>query len=209
VGKIVARGHRTRFGPDYLARAMKKVLLWWMASWIPLLLSAQGESVLPYTMLVTGTVTGEMAGDPLKGVKVRVLRDGDLSNLLITKGNGRFEVELERDYFYKMEFTRDGLVDKHVTIDTHGAPPLLDVPSITMHIDITLFTPVEELDNELFNEPMGRAVYKHSVRNIEWDREYEKEVTPKLRRFMAQYYKAVEERLGKGTPERPEQWPPQ
>ena len=172
-------------------------------------LHGQGESVLPYVMLVNGTITGEMGGEPLKGVKVRVLRDDELSNLVITKGNGRFEVELDRGFFYEFEFTRDDLVDKRVTIDTHGAPPLLDVPSITMVIDITLFTPVPDMDVSLFNQPMGKAYYKHSSRNIVWDNVYEQEISLPVRKFMAEYFKEVERFSKVGLPSPPGAWPPQ
>lgn len=168
----------------------------------------QGKSVLPYTITVSGTITGEMTGDPLKGVKVRVLRDGELSNLIITKGNGRFKIELERNFFYAFEFTRDDLVDKHVTIDTHGAPPLLDVPSLTMIIDISLFTPVPGMDTQLFQEPMGKAAYKHSSRNIMWDLQYEQEIATSVRKFMAEYYKEVDRIGTNGSPAKPETWPP-
>lgn len=163
----------------------------------------QGKSVLPYTITVNGTITGEMTGEPLKGVKVRVLRDGELSNLIITKGNGRFKIELERNYFYAFEFTRDDLVDKHVTIDTRGAPPLLDVPSLTMIIDISLFTPVPGMDTQLFEEPMGKAVYKHSSRNIMWDLQYEQEIATSVRKFMAEYYKEVDRIGTSGSPAKP------
>lgn len=155
----------------------------------------QGQSVLPYVMTVYGIVSGELSGEPLKGVKVRVLRDGELSNLIVTRGNGRFELELERNYSYRVEFTRDDLVDKHVLIDTHGAPPLLDVPSLTMLIDITLFTPVPTLDHSIFKEPLGKAYYKHSSRNIVWDEEYEQEIGLPVRKFMAEYFREVE-RIG-------------
>lgn len=170
---------------------------------------AQGESVLPYTITVSGTITGVMSGEPLKGVKVRVLRDEELSNLIITKGNGRFEVELDRGFFYTFEYTRDDLVDKHVTIDTHGAPPLLDVPSISMLIDISLFTPVPGMDVSLFSQPMGKAFYKHSSRNIMWDGEYEQEISLPVRKFMAEYYKEVERYGEEGQPGKPDSWPPQ
>ncbi|QQR87122.1 MAG: hypothetical protein IPJ76_02525 [Flavobacteriales bacterium] len=162
----------------------------------------QGQSVLPYVMTVYGVVSGELSGEPLKGVKVRVLRDGELSNLIITRGNGRFELELERNCHYRVEFTRDDLVDKHVLIDTHGAPPLLDVPSLTMIIDITLFTPVATLDAAIFREPLGKAYYKHSSRNIVWDDVYEQEISLPVRKFMAEYFREVE-RIGTvGRPDR-------
>lgn len=185
---------------------------WGLVVWLALgavNLHAQGESVLPYTMTVSGTITGVMSGEPLKGVKVRVLRDGELSNLIITKGNGRFEVELDRGFFYTFEYTRDDLVDKRVTIDTQGAPPLLDVPSISMLIDISLFTPVPGMDVSLFNQPMGKAFYKHSSRNIMWDNAYEQEISLPVRKFMAEYYKEVERFGEAGQPAKPDTWPPQ
>lgn len=169
----------------------------------------QGQSVLPYVMTVQGVVSGELSGEPLKGVKVRVLRDGELSNLIITRGNGRFELELERNCSYRVEFTRDDLVDKHVLIDTHGAPPLLDVPSLTMLIDITLFTPVPTLDAAVFREPLGKAYYKHSSRNIVWDEVYEQEISMPVRKFMAEYFREVERIGTNGRTQRSAEWHPQ
>lgn len=169
----------------------------------------QGQSVLPYVMTVQGVVSGELSGEPLKGVKVRVLRDGELSNLIITRSNGRFELELERNCSYRVEFTRDDLVDKHVLIDTHGAPPLLDVPSLTMLIDITLFTPLATLDAAIFREPLGKAYYKHSSRNIVWDEVYEQEISLPVRKFMAEYFREVERIGTDGRSQRPAEWPPQ
>lgn len=209
VEDVVAKGGNS---PNFAASSIRmtiRQLLALAALFIGALGFGQGQSVLPYVMTVQGVVSGELSGEPLKGVKVRVLRDGELSNLIVTKGNGRFELELERNYAYRVEFTRDDLVDKHVLIDTHGAPPLLDVPSLTLIIDITLFTPVPSLDDSVFKEPLGKAHYKHSSRNIVWDEEYEQEISLPVRKFMAEYFREVERIGAAGKPQRPADWPPQ
>lgn len=209
VEDVVAKGGNS---PNFAASSTRmtiRQLLALAAFFIGVVGFGQGQSVLPYVMTVQGVVSGELSGEPLKGVKVRVLRDGELSNLIITRGNGRFELELERNCSYRVEFTRDDLVDKHVLIDTHGAPPLLDVPSLTMIIDITLFTPVPSLDASVFKEPLGKAYYKHSSRNIVWDDVYEQEISLPVRKFMAEYFREVE-RIGvAGRSQRPAEWPPQ
>ncbi|MFZ1686759.1 MAG: carboxypeptidase-like regulatory domain-containing protein [Flavobacteriales bacterium] len=154
-------------------------------------LFGQGQAQLPYIITVTGTVLGELDGDPVKGATVLVNSDGVAENVLTPKRNGRYTFELQRGKAYELTYTAPGQVSKRVVIDTHGAPPLLDVPSITMTVEITLFPPVEGMDTKLFQEPLGRASYKHSVRNIVWDKTYGEAKRAELRRYMAGYDKEL------------------
>lgn len=156
-----------------------------------LFVHGQGAAALPYTITVTGRILGELDGDPMAGTMVLVSRDGHSEDLIMPRGNGKYSLELERGHAYELTYTAPGQVAKRVTIDTHGAPPLLDVPSITMTVDITLFPPVEGMDQKLFQEPMGKASYKHSVRNIVWDKAYGEEKRAAVRRYMAGYDKEV------------------
>lgn len=151
----------------------------------------QGSSSLPYTITVSGRILGELDGDPIKGAMV-IVRCNNLSEeILMPNGRGKYTKDLRRGQRYEFTYSAPGMVAKRVVIDTHGAPPLLDVPSITMTVDITLFPPVEGVDTKLFLEPMGKASYKHSVRNIVWDKAYGEEMRAKTRRYMAGYDKKV------------------
>jgi len=67
---------------------------------------------------------------------------------------------------------------------------------------------VPGMDASLFNEPMGKAQYRHSARNIMWDEEYQQEIGLPLRKFMAEYYKEVERYGTEGKPAAPGTWPP-
>lgn len=154
-------------------------------------LHGQGKSELPYTIVVTGRVLSELDGDPLKGVLVLVRRDEHAQEPVDPSGRGKYTLALQRGHTYELTYTAPGQVPKRVQIDTHGAPPLLDVPSITMTVDITLFPPVEGMDTKMFQEPMGKASYKHSVRNIVWDKAYAETKRAELRRYMAGYDKEV------------------
>lgn len=156
-----------------------------------LALHGQGKSELPYTIVVTGRVLSELDGDPLKGALVLVRRDEHSEDHVDPNGRGKYTLALQRGHTYQLTYTAPGQVPKRVQIDTHGAPPLLDVPSITMTVDITLFPPVEGMDTKMFQEPMGKASYKHSVRNIIWDKAYAEAKRAELRRYMAGYDKEV------------------
>lgn len=151
----------------------------------------QGASALPYTITVTGRILGELDGDPMAGTMVLVRRDGHSEDCKMPRSNGKYTIDLARGHTYELTYTAPGQIPKRVLIDTHGAPPLLDVPSITMTVDITLFPPVEGMDTKLFQEPLGKASYKHSVRNIVWDKAYGEAKRAALRRYMSGYDKEV------------------
>ena len=152
---------------------------------------AQGESTKPYTITVEGRVLGELDGEPVDASLVVVRCDGDYERSVQPRRNGRYVLELQRGHLYDIAYMATGNVTKRVSIDTKGAPPLLDVPSLTMTVEITLFPPIEGLSTNMFKEPLGRAYYKHSVRNMVWDKEYGELKRDELRRYMAGYDKAV------------------
>jgi hypothetical protein len=152
---------------------------------------AQGESTQPYTITVEGRVLGELDGEPVDASLMVVRRDGEYERSVQPRKNGRYVVELQRGHLYEIAYMAAGSVTKRVSIDTKGAPPLLDVPSLTMTVEITLFPAIEGLSTAMFKEPLGRAFYKHSVRNMVWDQEYGERKRDELRRYMAGYDKAV------------------
>ncbi|MEO8067567.1 MAG: hypothetical protein ABI599_07745 [Flavobacteriales bacterium] len=149
--------------------------------------AAQGRSEIPYEIIVRGRILEQIAGDPIRGAMILVRRDGRSQDLVVTQADGLYELVLERGSQYDIAYTAAGQVPKRVRIITKGAPHVLDVPTITMTVDIDLFPPLPNLSAALFDEVLGKAAYDEKARDIIWDEQYGKKMRNSIRLFMAKY----------------------
>lgn len=141
-----------------------------------------------------GLVTEHFTGNAMKGVQVRLVKDSVERETVITTGNGKYEIYLERGYDYQVWFHRADLVTKHVLIDAREIPLFPDVPFYDMDLQMTMFTWLEGFDFELFAGPVAKAAYRHSVRNLTWDMDYTKGFQEKARRLMINYERELAQR---------------
>ncbi len=148
--------------------------------------SAQRTGI-DYEITLRGQVLDELTGDPMPGAMVLVKRDGHAQDMIVTNTGGFYNVLLERGSEYQVTYTVKGCVAKRVEISTKHAPAKLDVPSITMTVDITLFPALVGLPVTVFEQPMGKAAYVAAARNIEWDAEYGKAMRNRIKAFMVKY----------------------
>ena len=144
-----------------------------------------------------GIVTEHFSGDAMKGVQIRLVKDSIDRETNITTGNGKYELYLERGYNYQIWFHRSDLVTKHVAIDAREIPLFPDVPFYDMDLQMTLFAWLDGFAFDIFDGPVGRAEYKHSVRNLNWDIAYTQGLQPKIERFMIHYEREVAARTRK------------
>lgn len=138
-----------------------------------------------------GLVTEHFTGDAMKGVQVRLVKDSVDRETIITTGNGKYELFLERGYDYQIWFHRADLVTKHVLIDARQIPLFPDVPFYDMDLQMTLFSWLDGYAFDVFDAPVAKAEYKHSVRNLNWDVGYTQGIQPKVERFMVHYEREV------------------
>ncbi|HRH71143.1 MAG TPA: hypothetical protein PLB89_16695 [Flavobacteriales bacterium] len=144
-----------------------------------------------------GIVTEHFSGDAMKGVQIRLVKDSIDRETIITSGNGKYELYLERGYNYQVWFHRADLVTKHVAIDAREVPLFPDVPFYDMDLQMTLFTWLDGFAFDIFDAPVGKAEYKHSVRNLNWDIDYTRELQPRVERVMVHYEREVDARARK------------
>lgn len=138
-----------------------------------------------------GVVTEHFSGDAMKGVQVRLVKDSVDRETVITPTNGKYELYLERGYDYQIWFHRADLVTKHVVIDARQVPLFPDVPFYDMDLQMTMFAWLDGYAFDIFDAPVGKAEYKHSVRNLNWDVAYTQQLQPKVERFMIHYEREV------------------
>lgn len=141
-----------------------------------------------------GIVTEHFTGDLMKGVQVRMVKDSIERETVITESNGKYEMYLERGYDYQIWFHREDLVTKHVRIDAREIPLFPDVPFYDMDLQIAMFEWVNGFDFSVFDMPVARAEYKHSVRNLNWNVEYTDGIRPEVAKVMLRYEREIIER---------------
>lgn len=147
-----------------------------------------------------GIVTEYFSGEPMKGVQVRMVKDGIERETMITRRDGQYQFILDRGYTYLIWFYKDGWVTKHVKIDATGIPPIPDVPFHDLDVQVSLFLWVDGVDLTIFEQPLGLAEYVQSVRKTTWDVEYTEAMRPLVERVMIEYQR----RVGTMTRKRPE-----
>lgn len=143
---------------------------------------------------VHGVVTDHHTGTPLKGAEVVLVKDGIERETVSTNWNGRYELYLERGYDYLLRYQRPGCVTKSVMVDAREVPLFPDVPFFEMDIQMTMFEHIDDFDLSAFDLPVGKAEYKHSVRNLNWNVEYTQARRNELMRVMIRYDREVEAR---------------
>lgn len=147
--------------------------------------------VSAFYIRVHGLVTEYFSGEAMKGVQIRLVKDSIDRETVITDGSGEYELFLERGYDYLIWFHRQDLVTKYVHIDARQVPLFPDVPFYDMDVQMTMFTWIEGFDFATFEVPVGRAEYKHSVRNLNWDIDYTERLRPEIARVMSHYERAI------------------
>lgn len=149
----------------------------------------KGVKAQRFTVILSGKVTEFFSGDPMKGVLVRVLKAGQEDQQQTTRSNGEYAFTMERGWKYEVWYSLENMVTKHVVIDTREIPAYPDVPFYEMDLQMTLFPWIANVDLGAFEEAMGRAAYKPSVRNMSWDMPYTKQMRPVLSKAMDEYEK--------------------
>ena len=157
----------------------------------------QTGSAWAFYIHLHGLVTEHFSGDALKGVQVRLVKDSVERETAITGSNGKYELYLERGYNYQVWFYRNDLVTKHVVIDARKVPLFPDVPFYDMDLQMTMFTWIDGFDLELYLEPVAKAEYRQTIRNLSWDVDHTKDFQSRSQRVMIHYEREVAERSRK------------
>lgn len=195
-------------GPPKIPLGLEIVSARHMRAVFVALLVVHSLSASAFYIELHGVVTEYFTGEPMKGVQVRMVKDGIERETVITKSNGEYEFVLDRGYVYLIWFYKDGWVTKHIRIDASGIPPIPDVPFYDMDVQVSMFEWVEGVDLGIFEEPLGLAEYVHSVRKLTWDIEYTELRRPKVAHVMERYERVVNVSGTRRRPKAPASWPP-
>lgn len=160
-----------------------------MACIAVLLVAVPSSHAQRFYVKVGGKVTDHFTGDPVKGTLVRLLKAGMTEAEVTTRSDGSYSFTLDRGWRYVVFYSKPGFVGKHINIDTEEIPAYPDVPFYEMDVQMTLFPWIEDFDFSVFEQPLGEAAFKSSVRNMSWDIDYTERMRPMLSRTMDEYEK--------------------
>ncbi|HMU13118.1 MAG: hypothetical protein JST41_06910 [Bacteroidetes bacterium] len=136
-----------------------------------------------------GKVTDHFTGDPMKGVLVRLLKAGKQEAEKITRADGSYEFTLDRGWRYSVWYSKQDRITKHIDVNTEGIPAYPDVPFYEMDVQMTMVEWINDFDFAIFDQALGEASFKQSVRNMSWDLDYTEKMRPTLAKTMDEYEK--------------------
>lgn len=192
-GCLIGRGAKMRrdnFTPPlFAASILYQMRIRSLLLFFSILLMSGAVQGQRFYVKLSGKVTAHFTGDPVKGVLVRLLKAGKQEAEKITRADGSYEFTLDRGWRYSVWFSRKGMVTKHINIDTEEVPAYPDVPFYEMDVQMTMVDWISEFDFSVFEQPLGEASFKQSVRNMSWDIDYTERMRPMLAKVMDEYEK--------------------
>ncbi|HEY0976086.1 MAG TPA: hypothetical protein VGE21_01340 [Flavobacteriales bacterium] len=139
------------------------------------MLYAQKDNVYIY-----GSVQDHISGKKVKDFHVTARDTADTTFVIhaMIKGRDEFNVNLPYDRVYRLEFDREGYVQKHALLN-------LNIPDIQarkegfgMRLVMNLVPWVEGVDYALCELPFGKAQYDPCAKDMRWDEAYSQGLRP-------------------------------
>ena len=161
----------------------------------------QSETYLEENLFLNGVLTSYYTGDILLGVYIKASTNGKTVAQGKTNGNGEFEMVLEYDNEYRVDFVKGGYITKTILISTVGVPENKKRQCPDMVVEITLFKPSECIPENIMPQAIGKAIYFSKKNRIDWDMNYSgskiQALNQKLDACAEQLVKAEEEKIKK------------
>lgn len=158
-----------------------------LVAFLLLLLCGTAAHAQVDNVYVYGTVKDYNTSKKLDGVTVTVFKDGTKFASVVTSANGKYEYNLDYGYEYKLQFEKQGMVGKNVTINTRSIPEEQRVGGLAMNVEMTLFTDIPGIDYTILQQPIGKSKYDPSTQMLAWDLEYTENMRAQLDRLQKEY----------------------
>jgi hypothetical protein len=169
-----------RMSPKTLA-ILRKGLVW------ALLLVAGHVYPQVDVVYVYGTVKDYSTSKKIDDVTVTVFKNGAKMIDVRTNASGKYELNLDYGADYKILYSKDGVVDKNITIDTRNIPEEDRVGGHGINVEMTLFPTIPDLDFSVLDKPIGKAKYDTSTGDVQFDMEYTAAIKNEIARLMKDY----------------------
>ncbi len=146
-----------------------------------------------WTLRVHGSVTEYLNGAPVKGVLVRIYKDGSKEAMSTTPAHGRYAYTLDNNARYVLRFSAPGYQTKCFTVDTHGVEWADKRGEKEVEVEMTMFRRIADMDLSYFDLPMGIGRFEPSTGTLRWDAAYDARIRGDVTAIMAAYEQRLRE----------------
>ncbi|MFP4448641.1 MAG: hypothetical protein ACOCZ4_01230 [Bacteroidota bacterium] len=129
--------------------------------------------------------------EPLRGVEVSMKTGGEEVKNIKTDREGVFDLEMEVNNKYTIEFSKEDYVSKKIFVD--AIVPEGEDGTWTVEFSITLFKMYPGLDVSALEDPVTKIVFFEREGGFDYDRRYTEKMMAKIDRIMDQLEKLKEE----------------
>ncbi len=136
---------------------------------------------------VYGTVKDYVSSKKLDGITVTVFKNGGKLAEVVTNASGKYEFNLDYGSDYKLVYSKAGMVSKNIAIDTKNIPEEERVGGHGMNVEMTLFTELPGIDFSVLQQPIGKAKFDATTKEVTWDLQYTEQVRAEIQRLMKEY----------------------
>ncbi len=144
--------------------------------------SAQVDNVYVY-----GTVKDYVSSKKLDGITVTVFKNGAKLAEVVTSASGKYEFNLDYGSDFKLVYSKPGMVSKNISIDTKNIPEEERVGGHGMNVEMTLFQELPGIDFTILQQPIGKAKFDPTSKEVTWDLQYTDQVRSEIARLMKEY----------------------
>ncbi len=96
-----------------------------------------------------------------------------------------FECEINADYVFKFE--KPGYITKKIAINSYVAKDRAEEGFDPYRFNVYLFPQVDGVNTVIFNQPVGKIMYKPDLDDIGFDTDYTKSIEAEMKEFEANY----------------------
>ena len=141
-----------------------------------------------------GVVSDYYSGERLSNVTIQAIANGNVVASGTSDANGEYKMVLEFDKEYTISFSKAGLMNKIITLNSFGVPENKRHKVPDMGAEITLFKPNECIKSEMLTSPVGKAVYFADRNVMDWDMNYSMDKLAALNKMLDDCSKQVEKK---------------
>lgn len=118
-----------------------------------------------------------------KNVTISLYERNDVISSYTTSKNGQFVLDLERNKYYIVEFSKEGYVTKRVLIDTRIESDSLN-PKDEFNFDVFLIKSKPNVDYSVLDFPMAIIQFQYNKERFDFDPKYTKQRHSEQKEFM-------------------------
>lgn len=144
-------------------------------------------------VLIFGAVRESELHKKVAGVTITIYQDGTKYNTIKTNSSGKYELILNFDHDYKVVYSYPEYATKFLTFNLKDIPDISKEGGREINIDMELPRKIEGVDYSLLDNPIGKFEYNPSSMELNYNKEYTKQMQAQLAALMREHNRRLKE----------------